>query len=406
MKTQKRKPAVPAEPAGTDAWQKTPYANLVRYVPSKKYFARIRVGGKLIRQSLKTTTLTVAKLRLADLEKAERLLAENATAVAGGKMTVQDALKTYRTRLHGDRSLKPRTKAYREECISKLLRTWPKLEELDVRQVNKTACLDWAARLGADACPSVFNHTVGTLKRIVEMAVEAGALYDNPVRFIKRQKERPKQLKLPTHDQFKTFVEAIEQAGVCSCYQAADLVRFLAFGGFRKSEAKNIVWSDCDFEKEEITVRGDPETGTKNSTVRQVPMIPEMLELLCRLRKSRADEAGDQRVMKVAECQISMDRAAKLVGTPRVTHHDLRHLFATRCIESGVDIPTVSRWLGHKDGGALAMKVYGHLRNQHSKAMAQKVSFGVTQPLQPASPNTRFESGRQPINSPKSAVQK
>jgi hypothetical protein len=30
-------------------------------------------------------------------------------------------------------------------------------------------------------------------------------------------------------------------------------------------------------------------------------------------------------------------------------------LFATRCIESGVDIPTVSRWLGHKDGGALAM---------------------------------------------------
>jgi hypothetical protein len=26
--------------------------------------------------------------------------------------------------------------------------------------------------------------------------------------------------------------------------------------------------------------------------------------------------------------------------------------------ESGADIPTVSRWLGHKDGGPLAMKVY------------------------------------------------
>jgi integrase len=46
----------------------------------------------------------------------------------------------------------------------------------------------------------------------------------------------------------------------------------------------------------------------------------------------------------------------KKVGTDRITHHDLRHLFATRCIESGVDIPTVFRWLGHKDGGALAMK--------------------------------------------------
>ena len=47
----------------------------------------------------------------------------------------------------------------------------------------------------------------------------------------------------------------------------------------------------------------------------------------------------------------------------------------TRCIESGVDIPTVSRWLGHKDGGALAMRVSGHLRNEHSQQMAQKVRF-------------------------------
>lgn len=72
-----------------------------------------------------------------------------------------------------------------------------------------------------------------------------------------------------------------------------------------------------------------------------------------------------------------MDRAAKLIGMFRITHHDLRHLFATRCIESGVDIPTVSRWLGHKDGGALAMKTYGHLRDEHSANMARKVTFST-----------------------------
>ena len=53
---------------------------------------------------------------------------------------------------------------------------------------------------------------------------------------------------------------------------------------------------------------------------------------------------------------------------------------ATRCIESGVDIPTVSRWLGHKDGGALAMKTYGHLRREHSIAQAQRVTFATTSP--------------------------
>jgi integrase len=63
------------------------------------------------------------------------------------------------------------------------------------------------------------------------------------------------------------------------------------------------------------------------------------------------------------------------VGIARIIHHDLRYLFATRCIESGVDVPTVSRWLGHKDGGALAMRVYGHLRDAHSTEMAKLVSF-------------------------------
>jgi integrase len=94
-----------------------------------------------------------------------------------------------------------------------------------------------------------------------------------------------------------------------------------------------------------------------------------------RMRSERHGESLDAKVLRVAQCQKSLDRTAKKVGADRITHHDLRHLFATRCIESGVDIPTVSRWLGHKDGGALAMKTYGHLRREHSIAQAQRVTF-------------------------------
>ena len=36
-------------------WQKTPYANLIRYNPSRTYFARLRVKGKLIRRTFGTT---------------------------------------------------------------------------------------------------------------------------------------------------------------------------------------------------------------------------------------------------------------------------------------------------------------------------------------------------------------
>jgi integrase len=93
-----------------------------------------------------------------------------------------------------------------------------------------------------------------------------------------------------------------------------------------------------------------------------------------RYQRSEARRKGGF-VLAVTECQKAIDRACERLKITRFTQHDLRHLFATMCIESGVDIPTVSRWLGHKDGGALAMKTYGHLRDEHSQAMAAKVSF-------------------------------
>ena len=89
-------------------WQKTPYANLIRYVPSHTYFARIRIQGKLIVKSLKTDSIAVAKLRLADLEKDERQNAEHRAAVATGKMTFGDCLKLHRERLQADPNFKPK----------------------------------------------------------------------------------------------------------------------------------------------------------------------------------------------------------------------------------------------------------------------------------------------------------
>jgi integrase len=373
-----------AQPATEKAARlsKTQYANLIRYVPSGKYFARIRVQGKLILKSLKTNRISVAKLRLADLEKEERQKAENqaAVAVTSGKMKFTDVLALYRERLKADVNLKPRTKEYREERVGAILKSWPELKDKDVRQISKRDCQEWARRFSQKGSSIAFNNTIGTLRLILDIAVEAGARYDNPARGLTRKKVVVRRPELPGHEHFLEFVEAIQNSGRSSCYQAADLVRFLAFGGFRKSEAANVKWADCDFEKGIITVRGKPVTGTKNNEIRDVPMIPDMVELLKRLKAEYPNDKPENPVMKAKECQISMDKAAKVLGMKHITHHDLRHLFATRCIESGVDIPTVSRWLGHKDGGALAMKVYGHLRDQHSVEMAQKVRFSKVQP--------------------------
>ena len=361
-------------------WQKTQCANLIRYVPSGQYYARIRIRGKLLRKCLKTDLVSVAKLRLGDLEKAERQASETKDAAANGKMTFGQALEVMKNRVLGDASLKPRTKEYYEQRMAALLRSWPGLGETELRRIGKGDCLDWSARYGAVASPTAFNHTISMLRVAIEIGVECGARYDNPARFIKRVSERPKKLDLPDFDQFLEFVAEIEGSGSGHSKPCAEFVRFLAFGGFRKTEAAFITWAECDFAKGKIVVRGDPETGTKNGEFREVPMIPDMRQMLERMRQDRAGESPETVVVRVQECQKAMDRAAKVIGMKRITHHDLRHLFATRCIESGVDIPTVSRWLGHKDGGALAMKVYGHLRDQHSVSMAQRVTFTKAAP--------------------------
>jgi hypothetical protein len=190
-----------AEPATEkDArWSKTQYANLIRYVPSGKYFARIRVRGKLIIKTLKTASVTVAKLRLADLEKDERKKSENQTSVASGKMTFSEVLALYRERLKTDVNLKPRSKEYREERISALLKSWPELKDKDVRQISKHDCQDWARRFGLVCSSIAFNNTIGTLRLILEIAVEAGARYDNPARDLKRKKVMVRRPELPSH---------------------------------------------------------------------------------------------------------------------------------------------------------------------------------------------------------------
>ena len=116
-------------------------------------------------------------------------------------------------------------------------------------------------------------------------------------------------------------------------------------------------------------------------------LFAELSALLDRVKERRKkaavySESGKpdteltDRAFRLSEAQKSIDAACKTLGIERITHHDFRHLFATRCIEAGVDVSTVSRWLGHSDGGALAMRTYGHLRQDHSQAQAAKVTFG------------------------------
>jgi integrase len=355
-------------------WESTGTQNLIRYRPSRTYFARFKIGRKPFRKSLKTQSLTTAKLRLGDMLRQHRAKFEAGSALQNGKMSFGQAMHAYLDRVESDVSLKPATKRYRQMLSNFIVKTWPELKHTDVRKINERDCQRWLFQFQRRYAPTVVNNSIGTLRAIFEIAVNSGARFENPAASLKRVKVRQKRLQLPTREEFEQFVKTIETAGAPQSPDCAALVKFLAYTGLRISESWFVTWKDVDFQRNQLLVRGG-ETGTKNDEIRFVPFIPQLETMLIEMRKQRADEPLTAPVMRVRECQKSMDRAAKLIGMNRITHHDLRHLFATVCIESGVDVPTVSKWLGHKDGGALCMKTYGHLRETHSQAQARRVAF-------------------------------
>jgi integrase len=347
-------------------WRSFPKVpNLLQYVSTGLYFARVKVQGKTIRRSIKASTFEEAKLALHDFIKAHH-------EPEAGLGTFGDALKTYLRAVNVSHDLSPETKRYRRYCVKALLTSWPGLRLTPVRKITDEDCREWAGRFAAEKDEQYFNNTLSALRSVLELG---GITMDkNPARKIKRLGVKQTELRLPEPDQFNRMLQIVETSGAGQAQHCADLIRFLAFSGCRISEARKVTWSDVDMDREEIRVCNAKRTKRSNGALtRQVPIIPPMRELLERLKK--ADPLPSQKVCVLSECEKSLVRACKLVGVARITHHDLRHLFATRCIESGVDIPTVSRWLGHSDGGALAMRTYGHLRREHSAAMAQRVTF-------------------------------
>ena len=359
-------------------WEKTRRNNMVRHKISGRYYARLFLNGKEIWKSLKTQHLSVAQAKLAEIQKEHRKRRGQEVDPANAKMTFGQAAVLYTRRVEENPSLKRRTRKYHAETLAALLKSWPELAKTEVRRITSAACREWAARYAKTFCASRYNATIALLRLIIKVAIDNGVLFTNPAEELERVAVKGKKLQLPTLAKFGEFIAEMRRAHSRDSKNSADLTEGLAYTGMRIGESKEVALSDLNFEAGEIRVVGDPEEGTKNGEVRYIPMIPQARILFIRILAERKDEPEAAKLFRVRECQKSMTRAAEKVGMARITHHDLRHFFATVCIESGVDIPTVSRWLGHKDGGVLAMKTYGHLRREHSVAQAQKVSFTPT----------------------------
>jgi integrase len=333
------------------------------------YYWQAKIGGKSRRGSLRTKSQSVAKSRLsAAMAKAR---AKCAGAVAFGRdgaqlVTVAEWLGEWVRRQWERVGIRKATADDYEQKAGALIKSELGGEVVD--KLTAERCLAWWRAEAARLSPVTANHRLRILKAALEIACEARGIGRSPAAGLERKAAVRAVRSMPSGDEVRALAETIRRQGKRFSEESADFVEFLAFSGVRPVEAVNV--TSADISGDWLTVRGGEE-GTKNGSERLVPINAALADLI--ERAGMRDRGGRLFTIKTPAHSFLNACGRLELGPWRV--YDLRHYFGTSCLESGIDLATVADWMGHKDGGALLLKTYTHIRSVHSLAASKRISF-------------------------------
>jgi integrase len=215
------------------------------------------------------------------------------------------------------------------------------------------------------------TRTVGLLGSIFSFAVVRGLRSSNPVRGVKRFRDK-KNVRYLSPAELATLGLAIQGEALTSNPAAIAIVRMLAFTGARKSEITRLKWSEVDFPHSCLSL-SDSKTGQKN-----IPVGPPALELLSLLANVKTTEwvfparSGPGPFMGVEKIWI---RIREKAGFPELRIHDLRHSFASMGIAGGNTLAVIGALLGHSDLKTTAQ--YAHLSADPVRTAAERISGAI-----------------------------
>lgn len=161
------------------------------------------------------------------------------------------------------------------------------------------------------------------------------------------------------------------------------------YTGLRIGELLALEWSDIDFSKGLISVSKSCHYGHNNNggysrfvdtpktnhSVRIISIPKQLIPLLKKHKKACTSEyviSDNGRVVAVRSYQRSFELLQKRLNIPRRGFHALRHTFATRAIECGMDVKTLSEILGHKNP-TITLNRYAHSLLDHKTEMMKRI---------------------------------
>lgn len=164
------------------------------------------------------------------------------------------------------------------------------------------------------------------------------------------------------------------------------------YTGLRIGEICALSWKDIDFENEVIHVRhtvarvnseSECESNSRliidepktKASKRDIPISSNILELLSKYREQSkyeyvvSDKSG---FTSPRTYEYRYHKILKHCGITSVNYHTLRHTFASRCVEVGVDIKSLSEILGHGNT-SITLNTYVHSSIMQKKAQLEKL---------------------------------
>lgn len=157
------------------------------------------------------------------------------------------------------------------------------------------------------------------------------------------------------------------------------------YTGLRIGELLGLEWSDIDFNKCILTVsktvydfQGQRRVDTPK-TVNSHRMIPLPKQLLPILKDLKHNTKSNwivvdkfNRPISVRSYQRSFELLQKKLKITHKCFHALRHTFATRALECGMDVKSLSEILGHKNT-SITLNRYVHSLLEHKQSMMNKL---------------------------------
>ncbi len=212
------------------------------------------------------------------------------------------------------------------------------------------------------------SRTVGLLGGIFTYAVEAGLMSENPVRGVKRYKDK-KNLRFLNYEELIQLGEALREVEANGANpQGVSIIRLLILTGCRKGEIENLRWQDVDFDLGFLRLP-DSKTG---QTIR--PLNRAARAVLASLPRYQGGELvfpsqkPDRPYVGTPKVWLAVRASCELSG---VRLHDLRHSFASVAVSEGSSLPVIGVLLGHKDAATTAQ--YAHLHDDPVRGAVEKV---------------------------------